>query len=73
MATGNPYLKGKILIASPAIGDPRFDKAVIFVCDHSDEHAMGIPLNKPVREASCCTRANMGPVTPPCPSPMILP
>tara|TARA_R110002096_G_scaffold300935_1_gene495642 strand:- start:194 stop:763 length:570 start_codon:yes stop_codon:yes gene_type:complete len=50
MATGNPYLKGKILIASPAIGDPRFDKAVIFVCDHSDEHAMGITLNKPVRD-----------------------
>lgn len=49
MSSGS-YLKGKILIASPAIGDPRFDRAVIFVCDHSEDHAMGITLNKPVRD-----------------------
>lgn len=44
------YMTGKILIASPAIGDPRFDRAVIYIVDHSDEHAMGITLNKPMRD-----------------------
>jgi len=47
---GQTSLKGKILIASPAIGDPRFDRAVIFVCAHSDEQAMGITINKAVRD-----------------------
>jgi len=41
------YLGGKLLIATPSIGDPRFDRTVIFMCDHSDEHAMGIIVNKP--------------------------
>jgi len=42
------YLSGKLLIATPSIGDPRFDHSVILMCDHSSEHAMGIILNKPV-------------------------
>jgi putative transcriptional regulator len=41
------YLGGKLLIASPSIGDPRFDRTVILMCDHSEDHAMGIVLNKP--------------------------
>jgi putative transcriptional regulator len=44
------YLTGKLLIASPAIGDPRFDRALIYVCDHDDEHAMGIAINNPVED-----------------------
>lgn len=42
------FLCGKLLIASPGIGDPRFDRSVILMCDHSTEHAMGIVLNKRV-------------------------
>ncbi|WP_366145070.1 YqgE/AlgH family protein [Maricaulis sp.] len=42
------FLGGKLLIATPMIGDPRFDRSVILMCDHSDEHAMGIMINKPV-------------------------
>lgn len=38
-------LAGKLLIASPAIEDPRFSRAVILVCTHNEEHAMGIVLN----------------------------
>ncbi|WP_366946125.1 YqgE/AlgH family protein [uncultured Maricaulis sp.] len=41
------FLGGKLLIATPSIGDPRFDRTVILMCDHSPEHAMGIILNKP--------------------------
>jgi putative transcriptional regulator len=39
-------LAGKLLIASPAIEDPRFRQAVILVCTHNEDHAMGIVLNK---------------------------
>lgn len=40
-------LAGKVLIASPSIGDPRFARSVIYLCAHTDEHAMGFVLNKP--------------------------
>jgi len=40
-------LSGKLLIAMPGMGDPRFDKSVIFMCAHSDEGAMGLIVNKP--------------------------
>lgn len=42
------FLGGKLLVATPSIGDPRFDRTVILMCDHSAEHAMGIVINKPV-------------------------
>lgn len=40
-------LAGKLLIAMPDMGDPRFDHSVIYICDHSDEGAMGLIINKP--------------------------
>ena len=45
--TSIPFLDGKLLIAMPGMGDPRFDKAVIFMCAHSAEGAMGLIINKP--------------------------
>jgi putative transcriptional regulator len=39
-------LAGKLLIAAPAIEDPRFSRAVILVCTHNADHAMGIVINK---------------------------
>ena len=42
-----PFLDGKLLIAMPGMGDPRFDKAVVFMCAHSAEGAMGLIINKP--------------------------
>lgn len=41
------YLDGQMLIAMPGIGDPRFDRSVIYMCAHSAEGAMGIVVNKP--------------------------
>lgn len=41
-------LTGKLLIAMPTIGDPRFDRSVILVCAHNSDYAMGIVLNKPI-------------------------
>lgn len=43
-------LVGKLLIAMPDMGDPRFDHSVIYICAHSDEGAMGLIVNKPQPE-----------------------
>lgn len=43
-------LTGKLLIAMPDMGDPRFEHAVIFMCAHSREGAMGLIVNKPTPE-----------------------
>lgn len=39
------YLKGKLLIAMPNMGDPRFNRAVIFICEHDENGAMGLVIN----------------------------
>ncbi|QDC07816.1 YqgE/AlgH family protein [Oceanicola sp. D3] len=39
-------LTGKLLIAMPGMGDPRFERAVIYVCAYSDEAAMGLIVNR---------------------------
>lgn len=39
------YLIGKLLIAMPQMGDPRFHKAVIFMCAHDENGAMGLVIN----------------------------
>lgn len=44
------HLDGKLLIAMPSMGDPRFVKSVIFVCAHSEDGAMGLIVNKPARD-----------------------
>ncbi len=41
-------LTGKLLIALPGIGDPRFARSIILICAHSPDFAMGIVLNKPM-------------------------
>jgi putative transcriptional regulator len=43
----NGYLDGQLLIAMPVMGDPRFERSVIYLCAHSSEGAMGIILNRP--------------------------
>jgi putative transcriptional regulator len=42
------FLTGRLLVAMPGIDDPRFERAVLYICDHTDEHAMGLALNRPV-------------------------
>ena len=32
----------------PGINDPRFERAVIFVCAHNSDHSMGLTVNRPV-------------------------
>ena len=40
-------LQGQLLIASPALLDPNFRRAVVLVTEHNDEGAAGLVLNRP--------------------------
>lgn len=40
-------LKGRLLVAMPGIDDPRFEHAVILLCAHDADHAMGLRLDMP--------------------------
>src|ERR1700712_4854101 len=57
MATSRPpsdpaalegFLTGQLLIAMPAMADPRFQQSVIYLCAHTPEGAMGLVLNRPI-------------------------
>jgi len=39
-------LDGKLLIAMPGMGDPRFAHSVVLICAYSAEGAMGLVINK---------------------------
>lgn len=40
-------LVGKLLIATPVMGDPNFAESVLLVCAHDDEGAVGVVLDRP--------------------------
>jgi putative transcriptional regulator len=44
-------LRGKLLIASPALVDPNFARTVVFITEHNEDGAMGIVLNRPSETA----------------------
>lgn len=46
------FLTGQLLIAMPAMEDPRFQQSVILICAHTDEGAMGIAVNRPLAKPS---------------------
>jgi putative transcriptional regulator len=41
-----PYLTRQFLIAMPAMQDPNFARGVTFVCQHNDDGAMGLMINR---------------------------
>lgn len=47
-ADSHTYLTGRLLVAMPGIEDPRFERAVVYVCAHDETHAMGLTVNRPV-------------------------
>jgi putative transcriptional regulator len=40
-------LAGQLLLASPALQDPNFERTVVLIGVHSEEGAMGVVLNRP--------------------------
>lgn len=45
-------LAGQLLVATPAMGDPRFYHTVILMVHHDQNGALGIVINRPVAEHS---------------------
>ncbi len=41
-------LKGKVLVASPALLDPNFARAIVLILQHDEHGAMGLVLNRPL-------------------------
>jgi putative transcriptional regulator len=40
-------LKGKLLVASPQMGDENFNQTVVLMLQHSEQGALGVVLNRP--------------------------
>ena len=43
-------LAGRLIIAMPNIGDPRFERSVIYLFAHQDDGAMGLIVNRPTED-----------------------
>ncbi len=41
-------LRNHFLIAMPSLADPNFFHSVIYICQHNDEGALGIVINRPL-------------------------
>ena len=46
-----PVTKGRLLLATPPLDDPNFDRTVIYVLEHQDDGAVGVVINRPSDEA----------------------
>jgi putative transcriptional regulator len=44
-------LRGRLLVATPPLVDPNFDRSVVLMLEHGDEGALGIILNRPTQAA----------------------
>jgi len=47
----NPHVfsshRGRLLVATPELGDPNFDRTVVLLLEHTPEGAVGVVLNRP--------------------------
>lgn len=42
-------LDNHLLIAMPSLNDPNFERTVVYVCEHRDEGAVGLVINRPMQ------------------------
>lgn len=47
------YLTGQLLLAMPAMRDPRFARSVIYMCAHGEDGAIGLVLNRLIGALPC--------------------
>ena len=47
---GSSSTKGRLLVATPPLDDPNFDRAVVYVLEHRDDGALGVVINRPTDE-----------------------
>ena len=43
-----PSLKNHFLLAMPGVSDPLFNHSITYLCEHGEEGAMGIVINRPL-------------------------
>jgi len=58
-------LQHHFLIAMPSLDDPQFKRAVVYICEHNEEGAMGLVINKPIEQftvESVLEKLNIAPV-----------
>lgn len=44
--------RGRLLLATPPLVDPNFDRSVVLMLEHNADGALGLVLNRPTRETS---------------------
>ena len=42
-----PPARGRLLVATPSLGDPNFDRTVVLLLEHGADGALGVVLNRP--------------------------
>jgi putative transcriptional regulator len=54
--TDAQYLTGRLLLALPGMPDPRFEDAVLALCVHNADGAMGVGsgMNSKASRCTCC-------------------
>ena len=50
MIPGSAVTKGRLLVATPPLEDPNFDRTVVYMLEHHLEGALGVVLNRPSDE-----------------------
>ncbi|MEO6570046.1 MAG: YqgE/AlgH family protein [Ilumatobacteraceae bacterium] len=50
MIPGSVPTKGRLLIATPPLDDPNFDRTVVYMLEHHDDGALGVVINRPTDE-----------------------
>ncbi len=55
---GSTYLDGQLLLAMPGMIDTRFERAVIFLCSHTAEGAMGLVINEELQNLDFASLLN---------------
>src|SRR5438045_9753914 len=40
-------LRARLLVATPVLGDPNFDRTVVLILEHTPEGVVGLVLNRP--------------------------
>jgi putative transcriptional regulator len=43
------YLTNQLLVAMPTLDDPNFAQSVTLICEHTDQGALGIIINRPMK------------------------
>ena len=44
--------RGMLLLATPPLDDPNFDRSVVYMMEHNAEGAVGVVLNNPTEETT---------------------